>query len=126
MSKAPKEEQALTVSRDEQMMTLHKLGGSLQGTAPAIPMLRLEHTTDNQGEPNPLKGHYTIARRNPLGEWDKIDLGETIELHFLVQRHYCLLVKGNDKYSSSEFDDPMQSIKLFKRSGETSSLFGED
>lgn len=116
---------ALMTTEDKQALAAIRMAGGTDqgGSSLNLPILRLEHTTDFEGEPNPLKGEFTLTRRNQLGEWAKLSLGEFIVGHFIIQRYTLSLTQegGKIKYSSKEFDNPNESVLLFKSQGQ-----GED
>lgn len=109
----------LTKSNNELLEQLKQQGGVMQGESIAsFPQLKLEHTTDFSGEPNPLKGHFTLSIRDSLGIWDKKDLGEMITLQFLLQRYILSLRKNDTNYSSKEFGQVDEHVQLFKTIGD--------
>jgi len=113
-------EESIVPSPDpKEMGELRKLANMEEEIRPTFAQLKLEHVTDRDGEPNPLRGHYTLSRKNDLGEWVKEDLGEEIKVHWLMQRYFLKMVKGDDIYSSGEFDSELESIQLWKRNTET-------
>ena len=101
----------------EEMAMLMQLGGGAEQGGVFFPSLRLQHTTDYNGDANPLKGHYTLTERNDLGEWIAQDLGDTIELQFLMRRYRLYMVKGDTTYSTKEFDSPLEQIQLTQKVG---------
>lgn len=111
---SPKEDKALVDTK--KLEEIRRFGGASE-TAQRLPIFSLEHTTIS-GEANPLKGHFTLSTRNDLGDWQKKDLGESVDLLFLVQRYRMSCIDGDERYSSPEFDSPQESVKLFKSTGQ--------
>lgn len=115
MSKESKDV-VVEVTNEELAVLMQQGGGGEQANA-VFPAFRLEHTTDFDGNDNPLKGHFTITTRNELGEWLANDLGETIEMQILMRR-YRLDYKpkgGETEYSTREFDSLMDQVPLTKK-----------
>lgn len=106
----------VAISADEMAM-LMQLGGGAESGGVYFPSLKLQHTTDFNGDPNPLRGRYTLTTKNDLGEWVAQDLGDTIELQFLMRRYRLYMVKGDTTYSSKEFDSPLEQIQLTQKTG---------
>lgn len=106
----------VSVPPEKQLEEVRRMGGGSEAQA-RLPLLSLEHTTIN-GEANPLKGHFTLSTRDELGKWNKEDIGESIEVKFLVQRYRLSCIDGDDRYSSPEFDAPQENVKLFKSTGQ--------
>jgi len=108
---------ALVTQEDKKnLAAIQMAGGGDQNSYLNLPILRLEHTTGFDGEPNPLKGQFTLSRKNELGEWDKTELGELITGQFILQRYFLSMSQnqGKVKYSSREFDTPTEKVILFK------------
>lgn len=120
-----KEETALAVQDKQTIAEIQQLSNSTENAGKNLPMLKLQHTTTPDGEPNPLRGHFTIVRMNDLGDWDTEDLGETFKLQFLMQRYFLKMMKGDDMYTSGEFETEMERIALWKRNGDQSIMFKE-
>ena len=119
-AEAPKESTALTVDEKKALAAIKMAGGSDQGGSNLnVPLLKLEHTTNFEGETNPLKGQFTLTRRTPLGEWQTTELGDMITCQFILQRYYLTMTKdgGKIKYSTKEFDNPNERVLLFKSEG---------
>lgn len=111
-------ETALAKTREEQLLAMRNLGGTPENSNLILPSLKLEHTLSPDGEPNPDKGNFTLSRRDALGNWKKEVLGEEIVMHFLLQR-YNLSFRDNDiHYSSPEFDNPNEIVRLWKSTGQ--------
>lgn len=122
----PKEETALAINDEKMIAEIRQLSNSADTANVTFPILKLQHTTTPDGEPNPLRGHFTIVRKNDLGEYEIEDLGETIKFQFLLRRYFLKMQKGDDVYSSSDFDDPMDKVPLWKRNGDQTEMFAED
>lgn len=120
-----KKETALAVNDEQMIAEIKQLSGSNDNAVKEFPMLKLQHTTTPDGEPNPLRGHFTLVRKNDLGEWVTEDLGETIKFNFLLRRHFLKMVKGDEIYTSGDFDEPMEIVPLWVRSGDQSKIFAE-
>ena len=120
---------ALAKTREEQLLAMRQRGGTTESSALTLPLLKLEHTTIN-GDPNPDKGMFTLARKDGLGNWHKEILGEKIVIHFLLQRYVLSLRDGDNSYNSPEFDNPNEMVHLWKSTGagddRKSELFAED
>lgn len=116
---------ALVPKDDKLMAEIRQLSNTKENAVANIPTLKLEHTTTIEGEPNELRGHFTVSRKNELGEYIKQDLGPTIKFEFLLQRYFLKLIKGNDSYSSSEFESETDIVALWKRTGDASELYTE-
>ncbi|MFA6476639.1 MAG: hypothetical protein WCV68_04555 [Candidatus Paceibacterota bacterium] len=107
---------------------INSLGGG-QSMTPKLPQFKLEHTTDGVGEANPLKSHFTLSKPNDLGEYVKTDLGEKVKAQILKQR-YCLdMTKGDVRYTSKEFDNNDDIVRLYQSTGQgenrSSTLYSE-
>jgi hypothetical protein len=116
---------ALAIPDEKMIAEIKQLSNTAENVTKDFPILKLQHVTTGDGEPNPLRGHFTVIRKNDLGEWITDDLGETIKMQFLLRRSFLKMVKGNDVYSSAEFDSPMEIVALWKRNGEQSEMFAE-
>ena len=113
-----KESKALTVISDEDRALLQNLGGGAELGGVYFPSFKLQHTMDFNGDPNELRGHFTITEKDELGNWNTQDLGETVELQFLIRRYRLYLKKGDTTYSSREFDSQLDQINLTQQTGE--------
>lgn len=108
---------ALAKTREEQLLAMRTKGGTTENSHLVLPLLKLEHTTIN-GEANPDKGLFSLARKDGLGNWKKEIIGEEIMIHFLIQR-YMLSYRDNDTvYSSREFDNANEVVQLWKSIGQ--------
>jgi hypothetical protein len=116
---------ALAVPDEKMIAEIKQLSNTEETAKRDFPILKLQHLTTADGEPNPLRGHFTIIRKNDMGEWDTEDLGETIKFQFLMQRYFLKMVKKNDVYTSGEFESDMDVISLWKRNGDQSEVFAE-
>lgn len=120
---------AMVNTPDQAMLAEIRAQGGGEPLAAKLPMFKLEHVSDGSGEPNPLRGHFTLAKPNDLGEYEKKDLGESVRVQFLYQRYYLDLVKGDVRYSSKEFDTTDSTVALFQSTGfgdsRVSSLYAE-
>lgn len=110
--------QALAKTREEQLLAMRAKGGSTESSHLVLPLLKLEHTTGVDGEPNPDKGQFTLARKDGLGNWNKEKLGDEIMIHFLLQRYMLQNRDGSIVYSSPEFDNANEPVQLWKSTGE--------
>lgn len=119
----------LAKTRDEQLAAMRNLGGASEVGSLTLPLLKLEHTTI-KGEANPDKGLFTLSKKDAMGNWAKEVLGEKIVIHFLVQRFTLSFVDNDISYSSPEFDNANEIVRLWKSTGQgdgrKSELFGED
>lgn len=113
----PKSTQEVATISSDQLAMLNAQGGG-QSVKTFLPSLALEHTTNRDGDANPLKGHYTLSAMNDLGEWEKKDLGSDIEIQFILRRYYLQLMIGTTKYFTKEFDRPDEAVDLMKSVGE--------
>lgn len=120
-----KQETGLAVQDKRTMAEIQQLSNSTENAGKNLPMLKLQHTTTPDGEPNPLRGHFTIVRMNDLGEWDTEDLGENFKMQFLLQRYFLKMMKGDDMYTSGEYENEFEKIALWKRNGDQSELVKE-
>lgn len=120
-----KPETALAVNDEQMIAEIKQLSNTSDSGTKDFPILKLQHVTDLNGEANPLKGHFTIVRKDDLGEWKTEDLGETIKVQFLMQRYFLKMMKGDDLYTSGEFESDMEIIPLWKRTGEKSEVMAE-
>lgn len=116
---------ALAINDEKMIAEIRQLSNSADTQVREFPILKLQHTTTIDGEPNPLRGHFTIVRKNDLGEWVTEDLGEQIKFQFLLRRHFLKWVDGDITFSSAEFDGPMEIVPLWKRKGDESEIFAE-
>lgn len=120
----------LAKTREEQLLAMRQLGGTPESSSLVLPLLKLEHTLNVEGEPNPDKGNFTLARKDGLGNWKKEVLGEEIRIHLLIQRYVLSMRDGDISYSSPEFDNPNDIVKLWKSVGQgddrKSELFDEN
>lgn len=116
---------ALAVQDEKMIAEIKQLSNSVETTTKQFPTLKLQHVTTGDGEPNPLRGHFSIVRKNDLGEYETEDLGESIKFQFLLRTHFLKMQKGDDLYTSSEFEGPMEIIPLWHRTGEKSELVAE-
>ena len=113
-----KAENKLAKTRDEQLMAMRNLGGTINESGVLnLPLLRLEHTVIG-GEANPDKGNFTISVKDGLGNWKKEVLGVEIIIHFLLQRYVLSFTDNDINYSSPEFDTPNEVVKLWKSTGQ--------
>lgn len=121
--------QALAKTREEQLSAMRAKGGTSESSTLTLPLLKLEHTTGADGESNPDKGMFTLARKDGMGDWKKQVLGETITIHFLLQRYVLSFRDGDVVYSSPEFDNANDVVQLWKSTGQgdarKSDLHGE-
>lgn len=120
-----KPETALAIPDEKMIAEIKQLSNTQDSGTKEFPILKLQHTTTIDGEPNPLRGKFTVIRKNDLGEWVTEEIGETMKFQFLLQRYFLKMVKGNDTYSSGEFDNDMDVIALWKRNGDNSEMFAE-
>ena len=116
MSKS--QEKAVTPVDRDLLTQINQIGGLAGTDVLAVPSLRLEHTTDATGEPNELKGKFTLSRKDELGQWEKQDLGEEIVIQVLLQRYFFNLMKDKKRYGSKEFDSRDNLVQLFESVGE--------
>jgi hypothetical protein len=121
---------ALQKTRDEQLAAMRGLGGTTESSSLRLPLLKLEHTVSAGGEANPDKGKFTLAVKDGLGNWKKSVLGEEIIIHFLLQRYVLSLIDNDTSYSSPEFDNPNEIVRLWRSIGQGDSrktdLYAED
>lgn len=103
-------------------------GADLAGNFVTFPNLRVEHTTNFEGDPNPNKGQFSVSVQNELGEWEETLLGKKITIQVILQRHRLEMVKrGEGKFTTPEFDEPGAVVPLFVRSenGDGVKVFAE-
>jgi hypothetical protein len=128
LKKEPVATTDIAVADPKIIAQINSLGGG-STIAPKLPQLKLEHTTDSTGESNTLKGQFTLARHNDLGEWTKEPLGEKIMIQILKQRFFLDLTKGDVRFSSREFDGPNDTVRLYQSTGQgetrSSSIYAE-
>jgi hypothetical protein len=110
--------QALAKTREEQLLAMRAKGGGTESGHLVLPLLKLEHTTGGDGEANPDKGNFTLARKDGLGNWTKEVLGIEIQIHFLLQRYTLQFRDGDNIYSSPEFDNANEVVQLWKSTGQ--------
>lgn len=110
--------QALAKTREEQLLAMRAKGGTTESSHLVLPLLKLEHTTGADGESNPDKGQFTLARKDGLGNWNKEKLGTEIQIHFLLQRYTLQFRDGDNVYSSPEFDNANEVVQLWKSTGQ--------
>lgn len=121
-----------TVDKEKQAK-LDKLradGGASEPLRASFPALRLEHTTNFEGDANENKGKFTLTRKNPAGIEEVQVLGESIEIEILKQRYVLSLGQNNNKtkYSTREFDRDTKDngvVRLYKREGDANDDLGE-
>lgn len=115
--------QVAIVNDEERQKKLNELrdkGGATESLKQTFPSLRLEHTTDMEGEPNQYKGQFTLLSKDKKGENIVEALGKNIKMDILKQRYMLSMTKNNgkDKYSTREFDKDIKDggkVILFKR-----------
>lgn len=120
---------ALALTKDQQLAKLREQGGATESSALVLPLLKLEHTTI-VGDPNPNKGKFSLSRKNNLGEWEKEILGDEVAMQILLQRFVLSFVDNDISYSSMEFDNPNEIVRLWKSTGQgddrKSEMYAED
>ncbi len=126
IAKPEPETVAIAVPDEKMIAEIKELSNTKNTDTIEFPMLKLQHVTTIDGEPNELRGHFTKVTKNDMGDWITEDLGETIKMQFLMQRFFLKMMKGEDLYTSSEFESDMDKIALWKRRGEESEMVGED
>ena len=114
---AAQENVALSVADKLTLEEIRKEGGA-GDVMVMLPSLKMEHTTDRDGNPNNDKGQFSISTRDEMGEWHKELLGEQIECQIVLQRYTLALTDGDKRYSSPEFDNTNDIIKLYESIGQ--------
>ena len=75
MAKAKKDSESTAISNvDKELAMEISRAGGMTGKQAQLPYMRVEHTTDFNGDPNPMKGHFTFSMPNVLGEWLSTDM----------------------------------------------------
>lgn len=108
---------SLALTREQQLAKMREQGGVSESSALVLPLLKLEHTT-LAGDPNPDKGKFSLRRKDALGNWEKSVLGEEVLIQILMQRFTLSFVDNDISYSSMEFDNPNEAVKLWKAQGQ--------
>ena len=103
---------------DKQALDAIRHEGGAGDVAAILPSFKMEHTTNREGEPNPDKGQFSLSTRDEMGEWHKQLLGETLDCQIVLQRYMLQMVDGDKRYSSPEFDNTSDVIKLYESIGQ--------
>jgi hypothetical protein len=114
---------------DKQALDAIRHEGGAGDVAAVLPSFKMEHTTNREGEPNPDKGKFSLSTRDEMGEWHKQLLGEQVEAQIILQRYMLSMTDGDKRYSSPEFDNTSDIVKLYESIGQgdnrKNSLFAE-